>query len=104
MDYPRRSANPVGRLVLHLFGRTDAPGLAQSAAICSSLQFINFWQDDALDRDKGRIYTPQEDLQPFGVLEETVAAGRPDAGARALSAFKSKHSPPLLSSLAPLSH
>ena len=49
MDYCRRSANPVGRLMLHLYGVNDAQSLAQSDAICSALQLINFWQDRTRD-------------------------------------------------------
>jgi squalene synthase HpnC len=102
MDYSRRSANPIGRLVLHLFGRSDAAGLAQSDAICSSLQFINFWQDVALDWGKGRIYIPQEDLGRFGVPEGAIAAGLADGAWRALMAFECDRSRALLASGAPL--
>jgi hydroxysqualene synthase len=59
MDYCRRSANPVGRLMLHLYGVDDAPSLAQSDAICTALQLINFWQDRADDLQRGRDYLPQ---------------------------------------------
>jgi squalene synthase HpnC len=59
LDYCRRSANPVGRLMLHLYGVTDAPSLAQSDAICTALQLINFWQDRAEDLHRGRDYLPQ---------------------------------------------
>ena len=54
MDYCRRSANPVGRLLLHLYGVTDAQSLAQSDSICSALQLINFWQDLSIDIQIGR--------------------------------------------------
>jgi squalene synthase HpnC len=87
-DYARRSANPVGRLLLHLFERTDAASLAQSDAICSSLQLINFWQDVALDWEKGRVYLPQEDLARFGVSETSIANGIADARWSALMAFE----------------
>ncbi len=102
MDYSRRSANPVGRLVLHLFGRTDAPGLTQSDAICSSLQLINFWQDVTLDWDKGRVYIPQEDLARFGVREEAIAAKRADDAWRRLMAFECERSRAMLASGAPM--
>jgi hydroxysqualene synthase len=59
LDYCRRSANPVGRLMLHLYGVTDAPSLAQSDAICTALQLINFWQDRAEDLRRGRDYLPE---------------------------------------------
>jgi phytoene synthase len=88
LDYSRRSANPVGRLVLHLFERTDAASLAQSDAICSSLQFINFWQDVAIDWRKGRVYIPQDDLARFGVAEADIAAARATPAWRALMRFE----------------
>ena len=60
MDYCRRSANPVGRLLLHLYGVSDARSLEQSDHICSALQLINFWQDLSLDIARGRIYLPAD--------------------------------------------
>ncbi len=59
LDYCRRSASPVGRLMLHLYGVADATSLAQSDAICTALQLINFWQDRAEDLRRGRDYLPQ---------------------------------------------
>jgi len=59
LDYCRRSANPVGRLMLHLHGVTDPTSLAQSDAICTALQLINFWQDRAEDLRRGRDYLPE---------------------------------------------
>ncbi len=59
LDYCRRSANPVGRLMLHLFGVRDATSLAQSDAICTALQLINFWQDRSQDLSRDRDYLPQ---------------------------------------------
>ena len=58
LDYCRRSANPVGRLLLHLYGVNDVASLAQSDAICSALQLINFWQDLSVDIPRGRFYLP----------------------------------------------
>jgi len=60
LDYCRRSANPVGRLMLHLYGVSDAQSLEQSDAICSALQLINFWQDRTRDVERGRDYLPQD--------------------------------------------
>ena len=60
LDYCRRSANPVGRLMLHLYGVRDAQSWAQSDAICSALQLINFWQDRTRDLERGRDYLPQD--------------------------------------------
>ncbi len=69
LDYSRRSANPVGRLVLAL-ARVQAPdALAQSDAICSALQFINFWQDAGVDASHGRIYAPAEAFIECGVTD-----------------------------------
>ena len=59
LDYCSRSANPVGRLMLHLYGVQDAVSLTQSDAICSALQLINFWQDRQLDVQRGRYYLPE---------------------------------------------
>lgn len=75
MDYCRRSANPVGRLMLHLYGDHDPRHLAYSDAICSSLQLINFLQDIAVDIKKDRIYLPQDELAAYHVSELQVAAG-----------------------------
>ncbi len=102
LDYSRRSANPVGRLLLHLFGRTDAASLRQSDAICSALQFVNFWQDVALDWAKGRVYLPQEDLARFGVSERQIAEGRADRRWSELMAFECARARDLLLAGAPL--
>jgi squalene synthase HpnC len=114
LDYCRRSANPVGRLVLHVFearirGRTPnsirgtSPNSAfWSDAICTSLQLINFWQDVALDWRKGRVYIPLEDLARFGVVEADIAAGVADERWCALMAFECERARALLGSGAPL--
>jgi squalene synthase HpnC len=78
LDYCRRSANPVGRLLLVLYGAATPQNLAHSDAVCSSLQLINFLQDVPIDYEKGRIYMPQDELARFGVSEEQIARG--DAG------------------------
>ena len=75
-DYCRRSANPVGRLLLHLVGKTDETNLQRSDNICTALQLANFWQDIALDWQKERVYLPQSDLQQFGIDETQIAAAR----------------------------
>jgi len=102
LDYCRRSANPVGRLLLHLFKRTSETDLAGSDAVCSALQLINFWQDVALDWKKGRVYIPQEDLRRFDVSERQIAEGRVDAHWRSLMAFECARARELLLSGAPL--
>ncbi len=77
MDYCRRSANPVGRLLLHLNRQADARKLARSDAICSALQLVNFLQDIDQDyRENGRIYLPQDDMQRFAVDEDTLRERR----------------------------
>ncbi len=78
VDYCRRSANPVGRLMLALYGERDPRSLAMSDGICTALQLINFWQDVAVDWQKGRVYIPQDDLAKFRVSEDQIARG--DAG------------------------
>lgn len=78
MDYCRRSANPVGRLMLTLYGERDARAQAMSDGICTALQLINFLQDVAIDWQKGRIYLPGEDLARFRIDERQIAAR--DAG------------------------
>lgn len=63
LDYCRRSANPIGRLLLHLYGVQDALALHRSDAICTALQLINFWQDLSRDLPRGRCYLPQQELK-----------------------------------------
>src|SRR5262245_18532592 len=67
LDYCRRSANPIGRLRLHLYGLSDAASLRPADAICSSLQLINFWQDLSVDLPRGRSYLPRTDAARHGV-------------------------------------
>ena len=67
LDYCRRSANPVGRLMLHLYGVTDMRAVAQSDAICSALQLANFWQDFSVDVPRGRYYRPAADALRHGI-------------------------------------
>ncbi len=67
LDYCRRSANPVGRLLLHLYGVQDATALRQSDAICTALQLINFWQDLSVDIPRQRFYLPEADCTRHGV-------------------------------------
>ena len=65
--YCSRSADPVGRLLLHLYGVNDADSLARSDAICSALQLINFWQDIGIDVSRGRYYLPEADARRHGI-------------------------------------
>lgn len=74
LDYCARSANPVGRLLLHLYGVHDATALAQSDAICSALQLINFWQDPSVDLPRGRLYFPVADCERHGICPVKLMA------------------------------
>ncbi len=75
LDYCRRSANPVGRLLLHLYGVTDALSLQRSDAICTALQLTNFWQDLGIDLQRGRIYAPAADCARHGVDVDALLRG-----------------------------
>jgi squalene synthase HpnC len=102
LDYCRRSANPVGRLMLGLYGVDDAVSLRESDAVCSALQLINFWQDVGIDIEKGRIYLPLDDLARFHVDEQQIV--RADAGPawRALMRFEVERARALMLEGAPL--
>ncbi|WP_323141637.1 squalene synthase HpnC [Massilia phyllosphaerae] len=102
LDYCRRSADPVGRLMLALYGVADPLSLRQSDAVCSALQLINFWQDVAIDIEKGRIYLPLEDLQRFGVSEADIRAGRQGSAWTALMRFEVERARALMLEGAPL--
>jgi squalene synthase HpnC len=108
LDYSRRSANPVGRLVLHIFEHDEQTGdgprfsREQSDLVCSALQFINFWQDVAVDWRKGRVYIPQEDLARFGVTEGDIAEQRSGEKWAALMDFESRRARRMLEEGAPL--
>lgn len=73
MDYCKKSANPVGRLMLALYGENDPRSLAYADAICSALQIINFLQDIAIDYDKQRIYMPLDELAKHHISEAQIA-------------------------------
>ena len=104
MDYCRRSANPVGRLLLHLFGAATEENLQRSDAICTSLQLINFWQDVEIDWHKHRVYLPQDEMQQFGVSENPLARGDASGQWPALMAFQVERARALMRSGAPLGH
>ena len=83
LDYCRLSANPVGRLLLHLYGIHDGVSLQQSDAVCSALQLINFWQDISVDLPRQRNYLPADALERHGLgLEDFIGATDADHTAR----------------------
>jgi hydroxysqualene synthase len=84
LDYCRRSANPIGRLLLHLYGIHDTPALQRADAICTALQLINFWQDLSRDGPRGRFYVPEADRLRFGVPLADLHAAQDSPAARAL--------------------
>lgn len=86
LDYCSRSANPVGRLMLSLYGQADEDNLRDSDAICSALQIINFLQDVAIDLQKERIYLPMEDLTRYAVSPASL--DHPDSAAKWRSLMK----------------
>ena len=96
LDYCTRSANPIGRLLLHLYRVSDAASRSHADAICTGLQLTNFWQDVAIDWRKGRLYIPVEDLSRFGVEEAQIAAARCDERWTRLLAFEVERSRALL--------
>ena len=97
-EYCAYSADPVGRLVLGVFGRAGDSGLvAQSDDVCTGLQLVNFIQDPPRDLALGRVYLPQEDLRIFGVRDEELA-GPLNERIAALLAFESDRARPLLES------
>jgi squalene synthase HpnC len=103
LDYSRRSANPVGRLLLHLFKRTSETDLRRSDAICSALQFTNFWQDVEVDwRKDRRVYLPRDDMARFGVTEAHLQEGRCDDAFRNLLSFQVDRTEKLMGEGAPL--
>lgn len=91
LDYCRRSANPVGRLVLRIAGHEDPRMDEWSDRICTALQLANFWQDLKVDFDRGRIYLPAEEQRTHGAREDDLRAGQvPVAWQQALAAAATK--------------
>ena len=102
LDYCRRSADPVGRLLLHLYGVADKPNLQRADNICTALQLINFWQDVDIDLDKQRIYIPTEDFVSFNLTEKDIAARETGQRWRALMAFQVRRARKMMLQGAPL--
>ncbi|HKX41737.1 MAG TPA: squalene/phytoene synthase family protein, partial [Burkholderiaceae bacterium] len=86
LDYCRRSANPVGRLLLHLYGIADPVLQRQSDAICTALQLANFWQDLSIDAPRGRLYVPQTDAGRHGIAPADLLASRDTPAVRRMIA------------------
>ena len=101
-DYCRLSANPVGRIVLHVFGAATPEREALSDRVCTALQLAEHWQDVAEDLRAGRIYLPQEDMERFGCTEDDLAAPRATPEVRALMAFEERRARGLLDAGAPI--
>lgn len=104
LDYCRRSANPVGRLMLALYGVSGEEAHRQSDAICTALQLINFYQDVALDWQKGRVYLPQVEMARYHISETQIADTHWDAGWAAFMDFQVERARHLLLQGAPLVH
>lgn len=85
LDYCRRSANPVGRLLLHLYGVQDDRSLHESDCICTALQLVNFWQDLSVDLPRGRIYLPADLCARHGVGEDQLLQRQASPATRALT-------------------
>ena len=103
LDYCRRSANPVGRLLLHLMGLDSEKNLSRSDSICSALQIINFLQDIQQDlEENNRVYLPQERLDDFDVSEADLTARSPSTDLRQLLEFQIKDTRSLMLRGAPL--
>lgn len=102
IDYSRRSANPVGRLLLHLYGAATTKNISYSDAICSALQIINFIQDIAIDIKKDRIYMPQDELARFKITENDIIYANYDYKFKLFMEFQIERARKLLQSGAPI--
>jgi 15-cis-phytoene synthase len=101
-EYCTYSADPVGRLVLGVYGRLDEPALVEmSDAVCTGLQLVNFLQDPPRDLELGRVYLPQEDLRRFAVAEDELA-GPGSERFRSLARFESERARSLINRGFPL--
>ena len=104
LDYCRRSANPVGRLLLHLYGVRDEAALRESDAICSALQLINFWQDLSRDIPRGRHYLSDADCAAHGVRREELTMLQPTPQSKSLIAAQVREARELMLQGAGLVH
>ncbi len=105
LGYCRRSADPVGRLLLHLYGIDGAASLARSDAVCTALQLANFWQDLSVDVARGRLYVPEADLLRHGIDPAALVDARvAEPAAQALVADLVGWTRALMDTGAPLVH
>lgn len=102
LAYCRNSANPVGRLVLLLFGYSDDESAVWSDQICSALQLTNFWQDLSIDIQKDRLYLPLEDLKSFGVRADDLLERRESGAFRNLMEFQVRRTKEMFAAGRPL--
>lgn len=102
LDYCRRSANPVGRLLLHLYDEATPQNLIYSDHICTSLQLINFWQDVKKDIAISRIYLPLDEMARFNVDEVQIAKGKVDMAWQQLMQFQVDRARAMMQEGAPL--
>lgn len=102
MDYCRRSANPIGRLLLHLYGMATPRNIGMADAICSALQIINFLQDVAIDYRKNRIYFPLDEMRKYNISEAQIANGDSGGAWGMFMEFEIDRTRRLLQSGAPL--
>ncbi|MDR0565071.1 MAG: squalene synthase HpnC [Azoarcus sp.] len=104
LNYCRRSANPIGRLLLVLYSADVIENLPLADCVCTGLQLVNFWQDVALDWKKGRIYVPLKDLAQFGLSESDFATPQSDERWQKLLAFEISRTRAILNAGAPLAY
>jgi squalene synthase HpnC len=102
LDYCDLSANPVGELVLHVFGVATPERIRQSDGVCTGLQLVEHWQDVREDYAAGRIYLPSEDLVKFGCREEELGAEAASPALRELLRFECGRAHELLDEGVPL--
>lgn len=102
VDYCRLSANPVGEIVLGIFGASTPTRVELSDRICTALQLLEHWQDVGEDHARGRVYLPKEDLDRFGVAEHDLDADRAVEPLRQLLAFETERAAAWLDAGAPL--
>jgi squalene synthase HpnC len=100
--YCRMSADPVGEIVLHVFGVATPDRIELSDRICTGLQLVEHWQDVGEDHRAGRVYLPQDDMRRFGVPDSDLAAPTASRRLRALLAFENDRARAWLDSGAPL--